>query len=87
MSCGVRWLACRGWIRCGIAAMVRWGQGFVQAWAGGGGPAAGVDAASQLAESVKVRQERLEAVARVCAAADGAAGEAAAEALAIVRAS
>jgi hypothetical protein len=68
---------------CGNDAL---GQGFAQAWAGGGDPSAAVAAADQLAESVTERQQRLEAVARVCEAADDAAGEAAADALAIVRA-
>jgi hypothetical protein len=68
---------------CGDDAL---GQGFAQAWAGDGGPDGAVAAADQLAQGVTERRQRLEAVARVCEAADDAAGEAAAEALAIVRA-
>jgi hypothetical protein len=68
---------------CGNDAL---GRGFAQTWASGGGPAAALDAAGQLAEAVAERQQRLAAVARVCEAADGAAADAAAAALALVRA-
>jgi hypothetical protein len=68
---------------CGGDAL---GQGFAQAWSGGGGPSAALDAANQIADSVAERQRRLQEVAQACEAADAEAGEAAAGALAIVRA-